>query len=68
MINKIHKELEFITSYLTKDEKDKVIHALKLSEEAHSNQLRKSGDPFIKESFLPEKSFPTRIFYKPKHH
>ena len=47
MINEIHKELEFITSYLTKDEKDKVIHALKLSEEAHSNQLRKSGDPFI---------------------
>jgi len=47
MVNEIHKELEFITSYLTKDEKDKVFHALKLSEEAHSNQLRKSGDPFI---------------------
>ena len=27
--------------------KNKVRHALKLSEEAHSNQLRKSGDPFI---------------------
>ena len=30
-----------------KQEKDKVIDALRLSQEAHSNQLRKSGDPFI---------------------
>ena len=47
MPEQIHKEIELITSYLTIKEKDKVRHALKLSEEAHSNQLRKSGDPFI---------------------
>ena len=47
MPKEIHKELELITSYLGKEEKDKVRHALKLSQEAHSNQLRKSGDPFI---------------------
>ena len=47
MAKEIHKELELITSYLTSEEKEKVRHALKLSEEAHSNQLRKSGDPFI---------------------
>ena len=47
MIKNIQNELESITSYLTKQEKDKVIDALRLSEEAHSNQLRKSGDPFI---------------------
>ncbi len=47
MSKEIHKEIELITSYLTDNEKNKVRHALKLSEEAHSNQLRKSGDPFI---------------------
>ena len=47
MVKEIHKEIELITSYLNPQEKDKVRHALKLSEEAHSNQLRKSGDPFI---------------------
>ncbi|MDC3074904.1 bifunctional (p)ppGpp synthetase/guanosine-3',5'-bis(diphosphate) 3'-pyrophosphohydrolase [Pelagibacteraceae bacterium] len=47
MVKEIHKELELITSYLSSKEKDKVKHALILSEEAHSNQLRKSGDPFI---------------------
>ncbi len=47
MFKEILKEIELITSYLTTEEKDKVRHALKLSEEAHSNQLRKSGDPFI---------------------
>ncbi len=47
MTYKIHKEIELITSYLTNEEKDKIKHALKLSEQAHSNQLRKSGDPFI---------------------
>ena len=47
MSKEIQKELETITSYLTKLEKDKVIDALRLSQEAHSNQLRKSGDPFI---------------------
>ena len=47
MPKEIHKELETITSYLTTQEKHKVIDALRLSQEAHSNQLRKSGDPFI---------------------
>jgi len=47
MVKEIHKEIELITSYLNTEEKNKVIHALRLSEEAHSNQLRKSGDPFI---------------------
>ena len=47
MVKEIQKEIELITSYLTTEEKNKVRHALKLSEEAHSNQLRKSGDPFI---------------------
>ena len=47
MVKEIHKEIDLITSYLNAEEKDKVRHALKLSEEAHSNQLRKSGDPFI---------------------
>ncbi len=47
MPQEIHKELESITSYLSKQEKYKVIDALRLSQEAHSNQLRKSGDPFI---------------------
>ncbi len=47
MTKEIHKEIELITSYLTSAERDKVRHALRLSEQAHSNQLRKSGDPFI---------------------
>ncbi len=47
MVKEIFKELDLITSYLNKEEKDKVSLALKLSEEAHSNQLRNSGDPFI---------------------
>ncbi len=47
MVKEIHKEIELITSYLNDKEKDKVRQALRLSEEAHSNQLRKSGDPFI---------------------
>ena len=47
MYKEIHKELEQITSYLTSAEKYKVRQALKLSEDALSNQLRKSGDPFI---------------------
>ena len=47
MVKEIHREIELITSYLNDKEKDKVRQALRLSEEAHSNQLRKSGDPFI---------------------
>jgi len=47
MAKEIYKELALITSYLSFEEKNKVSQALKLSEEAHSNQLRNSGDPFI---------------------
>ncbi len=47
MSKEIHTELESIISYLTKQEKAKVVDALRLSQDAHSNQLRKSGDPFI---------------------
>jgi len=47
MLKEIYKELETITFYLGDHEKNKVRDALKLSEKVHSNQLRKSGDPFI---------------------
>ena len=47
MIQEIFKELDKLTYYLKPDEKSKVHEALKYSETAHSNQLRKSGDPFI---------------------
>ncbi len=47
MIKEIFKELDKLTYYLKTEEKNKVQNALKLSENAHSNQLRKSGDPFI---------------------
>ena len=47
MIKEIFKELEKLTFYLNLEEKQKVNEALNLSENAHSNQLRKSGDPFI---------------------
>ncbi len=47
MIDEIFKEFDKLTYYLKNDEKKKVLTALRLSENAHSNQLRKSGDPFI---------------------
>jgi len=47
MINEIFKQLDKLTYYLKTDEKNKVYNALKLSENVHSDQLRKSGDPFI---------------------
>ncbi len=47
MINEIFKELDKLTHYLKTEEKNKVYDALKLSENVHSDQLRKSGDPFI---------------------
>ncbi len=47
MIEEIFEELNTLTDYLKEDEKQKVFQALKLSETAHSDQLRKSGDPFI---------------------
>ncbi len=47
MIKEIFKELDKLIYYLKSEEKIKVHNALKLSEIAHSDQLRKSGDPFI---------------------
>ena len=47
MIKEIYTELEKLTFYLKSDEKNRIYNALKISENAHSNQLRKSGDPFI---------------------
>ncbi len=47
MNEEIFNELDKLLIYLNFKEKDKVLEALKLSEVAHSNQLRKSGDPFI---------------------
>ena len=47
MNNEIFNELDKLLVYLSSKEKNIVLKALKLSEVAHSNQLRKSGDPFI---------------------
>ena len=47
MIKEIYKELDKLIFYLNSDDKNKVYNALKLSKNVHSNQLRKSGDPFI---------------------
>ncbi len=47
MIKEILKELEKLTYYLNAEERRKIQEALTLSENVHSNQLRKSGDPFI---------------------
>ncbi len=47
MFSQIMNELNLVTSYLKSDEKIRVQKALRLSEKVHSDQLRKSGDPFI---------------------
>ncbi len=47
MNKEIFNELDKLLVYLSSKEKNIVLKALKLSEVAHSNQLRKSGDPFI---------------------
>ena len=47
MIKEIFKELNQLIFYLKSEEKNKVLDALKLSEIAHSTQLRQSGDPFV---------------------
>ena len=47
MLKEIYNELDKLTYYLKLEEKHKIQNALKISEDAHSNQLRKSGDPFI---------------------
>ena len=43
MIEEIFKELNKLTFYLKPEEKNKVKTALKISESAHSNQLRNLG-------------------------
>ena len=47
MVQQIYRDLKNLTSYLNDYEKIKIENALRLSESVHSNQLRKSGDPFI---------------------
>ena len=47
MIKEKLNELEKLISYLNNSEKKIIFNALKFSENAHKNQLRKSGDPFI---------------------
>ena len=47
MVKEIFTELNKLTDYLKIDDRKIVNEALKISENAHSNQLRKSGDPFI---------------------
>ncbi len=47
MVTKIFDELDNLTNYLNNNDKAIVLKALKISEKAHSNQLRISGDPFI---------------------
>ena len=42
-----NKRIEQWQALIDIKEQEKVKHALKISEAAHSNQLRKSGDPFI---------------------
>ena len=40
-------ELKVLTSYLADEDKKIITKAIKFSEEAHKNQLRKSGDPYV---------------------
>ena len=47
MIKERIRELEVLTSYLTDKDKKIINKAINFSEQAHKNQLRKSGDPFI---------------------
>ena len=47
MIREKIKELEALTSYLSDKDINIIIKAIRFSELAHKDQLRKSGDPFI---------------------
>ena len=47
MINDQIRELETLTNYLKKSEKKIINSAINFSEQAHKDQIRKSGDPFI---------------------
>ena len=47
MIEEQIRELENLTKYLREKDKNIISKAINFSENAHKNQLRKSGDPFI---------------------
>ncbi len=47
MIKEQIRELERLTTYLNNKDKIIITKAIKFSEEAHKDQIRKSGDPFI---------------------
>ena len=47
MITEQIKELETLTTYLKDKEKNIITKAINFSENAHKDQIRKSGDPFI---------------------
>ena len=47
MIKEQIRELQSLTTYLHDDEKKIITKAIKFSEHAHKDQLRKSGDPFV---------------------
>ena len=47
MIIEKFNELDKLITYLKNDEKNLIINALNISNKAHQNQLRKSGEPFI---------------------
>ena len=47
MIIEKFNELDNLISYLKKIERELILKALQFSNQAHKNQLRKSGEPFI---------------------
>ena len=47
MINEQIRDLEKLTTYFNENEKNIIASAINFSENAHRDQLRKSGDPFI---------------------
>ena len=47
MIKEQIRELEILTKYLNNEDKIIIGKAIKFSEKAHKDQIRKSGDPFI---------------------
>jgi len=47
MIKEQIRELEALTKYLKKPDKNIITNAINFSENAHKNQIRKSGVPFI---------------------
>ena len=47
MIIEKFNELDSLISYLKNVERELILKALKFSNKAHKNQLRKSGEPFI---------------------